>query len=431
MPQTVARGQISFIDLNDGKSISLYLTSNRPTQQLYDVDLHTYTPNYQNDNLVITPMLYVSGETGNQVSRIAAPPTWKINGAAISSFSEGVSAASSSPYALTISKNALVNSAFMVIECELNYIDPNTGLSTAATAQITFTKVDTTGELIRAIAYAMDKNVFHNDIAGNQSCKLHADMWRGSDIDNTQVAYAWFRKDNPNGADVYDWHKIVTAFSGAGGAAATGTFTDGQTWIEVLAGGIKGWDEANSQEISAVNVDTIVVHSDDIVNYDAFMCVCTDTDNTSATANTDVRSETITIVDWTDPFYLDFVSPNGTTLTSGTTSLSTTVEVWQNGAKLADSAMNAFYYLWTKSNKNGVVATGVKVPGSEYEADPDDYKAADNAATPTADTNWYSQSVNGVTAYCHYATGASARQLTVYKNEIAVKNNFFVEVIIP
>ena len=423
MASTIARGQISFIDLNDGKNLSLYLVSNRPLTQLYDVDTHEYAPDYSTDNLVITPNLFVSGQSGNRMSDVSGAPTWTINGSPISSFTHGVSVSSSAPYAMTISENGIVDSNFMTIQCTVNYADPSTTLITPATAQITITKTDTTGELIRAIAYSQDQTIFYNvATTGAQTITLHCDMWRGASIDNTNVTYQWFRKDDPDGADAYDWHKIVNAYSGTAGAAATGTLPDGSTWKEVLKHGITGY-----------NTDDIVITNEDVLNYDAFMCLCTDTDSTSATYNTSVRSDAITILDWSDPITLDFQSPAGTTMTSGTQSLTTTVSVWQGGEELPTSVQNAYYYVWTKANKLGVVATGIKVPGSA-QVDPDDYKAGANSVggnPPVADSAWERRTMGSDTIYCRYSTGATARSIQVYKDEISVKATFFVEVIIP
>lgn len=208
MANTIARGQISFIDLNDGRNISLYLTSNRPLTQLYDVDTKVYAPDYTENNLVITPNVFVSGLTGNRINQA---PVWTINDQQLSSFASGVSASSTYPYALTISTNALMPSivesatSFMTIQCSTNYYDSDTGLSTPVTAQITITKQDTTGELIHAVAYANGSTVFHNtDTEGAQSVVLHCDFWRGASIDEQDVTYQWYRKDNPDGADAYD-----------------------------------------------------------------------------------------------------------------------------------------------------------------------------------------------------------------------------------
>ena len=120
-------------------------------------------------------------------------------------------------------------------------------------------------------------------------------------------------------------------------------------------------------------------------------------------------------------------------MTSGTQSLTTTVSVWQGGEELPASAQNTYYYRWTKANKLGVKAQGIKVPGAS-EVDVDDYKAASNSEgsnPPAADSSWERRPVGRDTIYCRYSTGATARSIQVFKDEISVKATFFVEVIIP
>ena len=42
----IARGQITIVDLNDGKSVNLFISSSKPATQIYDKDTKAYTPNY-------------------------------------------------------------------------------------------------------------------------------------------------------------------------------------------------------------------------------------------------------------------------------------------------------------------------------------------------------------------------------------------------
>ena len=421
MPQTKARGQISFVDLNDGKSFMFTLGSNRPLTQKHLEGTTTYYPNYASDNLVITPLLSVSGLSGNRFSKIVGTPTWTVNGAAISTFADGVSAANVAPFALTISKNQLVNSDFMTIGCSVIYEDQETHIRTNLSTEISFTIIAVQDKKISAEIEGLGDIIFYNDDEGNQVVKLHAYMMRGLSEDYTNVDYAWFRKDNPAGADVYDWHKIVSAYTGEGGAPATGTLDDGQSWIEVLKGGLV-IDNA-SAEVAGGSV--LSIHSADIVNYDSFMCVCTDTDNAAdnQTYNESVRTAVISVLDHSDNYAVDVTSDTGNFLPSGTQSANAVAHLKRGGSELSDSIQNSFYYLWTKMNKNGRVATGQDLTSA------DDFKAADNNGTP--DSNWSVQTVGGVSGYCRYGTGAAARAITVYKNEIDLRNTFAVEVIVP
>ena len=79
----ISRGQITIVDLSDGKSINLYLGSNVALTQIYNKENSTYSPNWSaSPFLVITPEVYVTGTPTNQISRLKRPPTWKINGSA-------------------------------------------------------------------------------------------------------------------------------------------------------------------------------------------------------------------------------------------------------------------------------------------------------------------------------------------------------------
>ena len=76
----IARGQITIVDLNDAKSMNMYLGSNQPLTQIFNKENSTYVPNYTaSPFLVITPEMYVSGTTTNVISRLKAAPTWRCN----------------------------------------------------------------------------------------------------------------------------------------------------------------------------------------------------------------------------------------------------------------------------------------------------------------------------------------------------------------
>ena len=42
----IARGQITIVDLNDGKSINLFLSSNQPATQIVNTENSSYNPSY-------------------------------------------------------------------------------------------------------------------------------------------------------------------------------------------------------------------------------------------------------------------------------------------------------------------------------------------------------------------------------------------------
>ncbi len=310
----ISRGQITIVDLSDGKSINLYLGSNVAATQIFNKENSTYTPNWTaSPYLVITPEVYVTGVSTNQVARLKGPPTWKINGSATLT-TYGATAAVTAPYALTI-KNNMASYAQMQVECEVVYVDPDSTAETKAKAVITYTKTENAGQLICAIAYAPLGTVFKNDNV--TTLKAHCDMWRGSTIDNTNVSYKWYRL-------------------GSG------------VWTEITS--------TNAQGITGYTTNEITIPEAAVLNFESFKCEIRDNDPASGTYNTTV-ADIISFADMSDPYQVEITTPQGTTLTSGLTSTTLTANCWQNGALLPDSFFTGATCRWRKFNKLGVLDT--------------------------------------------------------------------------
>lgn len=58
----IATGSKTIIDMSDGKSLSVYLTSSQPKTQIRDVNTSTYTPDWSTTSgkLTITPVVYAN-----------------------------------------------------------------------------------------------------------------------------------------------------------------------------------------------------------------------------------------------------------------------------------------------------------------------------------------------------------------------------------
>lgn len=310
----ISRGQITIVDLTDGKSINLYLGSNVATTQIFNKENSSYVPNWTvSPFLVVTPEVYVTGVGTNQVSSLKGMPIWKINGSTTLS-TYGAVAATTAPYALTI-KNNMTSSNQLQIECEVTYVDPDTTAETKAKASISFTKTTNAGQLICAIAYAPQGTVFKN--GASSTLKAHCDMWRGSTIDNTNVTYKWYKL-------------------GSG------------TWVEITS--------ANAAGITGFTTNEIIIPESAVLNFESFKCEIKDTDAASGTYNTSV-SDIISFADMSDPYQVEITAPAGTTLTSGLTSTTLTVNCWQNGVLLSDSFFTGATCTWRKFNKLGVQDT--------------------------------------------------------------------------
>ncbi len=341
---TITRGQITIVDLNDGKSINLYLGSNVAMTQIFNKENSSYVPNWSTTPyLVVTPEVFVTGVSTNQVSRLKGTPTWKINGSTtLASF--GATAATTAPYALTI-KNNMTNINQLQVECEVIYVDPDTTAETKAKTQIAFTKSVNTGQSIRAIAYAPNGTIFKN--GDSATLKAHCDLWRGSTIDNTNVTYSWQKLGNGV------WTTITTT---------------------------------NAAGITGYTSNEITIPESAVLNFESFKCIIKDTDSGSGTYNSSV-SDIISFADMSDPYQVEITAPSGTTLTSGMTSTSLTVNVWQNGTLLPATFFEGATCKWRKFNKSG-----------------------------TQDTTWGTSGIK------------TGRTLTVSRSEISVAATFTVEV---
>lgn len=386
---TVARGQISFVDLNDGKTINLYLSSNKPLTQLYDVDADTsisskYSPDYEasGNALVITPELFVSGSASASVDRVLTTPVWSIDGVDVdpSNPPTGVTVGTKAQgYILTIAKN--MTNATRVITCTLIYTDAVTTVTTPAKASITFTKLDTAGEMIRAVMYAPLGTIFKKSTDGSinlQTLKLHCDMYRGTSIDSTNVSYEWYRHDNTQGRDTVAWVKITSS---------------------------------TAQGITGYTTNEITIPASAVLNYDVFKCVCTDTDTASSSSTPGATcTDMMSIFDMTDPYTVVFETPAGTTLNSGQVSTTTSVVLWQDGNKIDPETVSgaAFYnsctFNWVKYTAAGLIDTSDKW--------------SDASGTP--DSNWDDGEAS--------IAGSSGRTVTVYRGEIINTATYAVEI---
>ncbi len=57
----IATGAKTIIDLSDGKALSIYLGSNLPRTQIYDVNSTTYSIDWTSSPyLIVTPVIYIN-----------------------------------------------------------------------------------------------------------------------------------------------------------------------------------------------------------------------------------------------------------------------------------------------------------------------------------------------------------------------------------
>ena len=454
------RGQISFIDLNDGKSLMLSLEANQPSIQIFNVDAEQtsdkYAPDYTvSPYLVLSPVLFVSGELTNQISHAATTPYWTINGVPVNQYdnrnsraqtsgvdnfkSDEVLFATSSPYELTIKVNEssagysplFVNGA-MVIKCALEYYDDDTTLSTPLTTSITIQQLAVAEGMLNAMIYSKSGGTMFINKETNtvDDIVLHCDMYRGGNIDNTNVVYSWYRQDDPDDpTDDYQWYKL---FASQAAAEADPNYSSSpQPHIaDPTLGDVGIWIiDGITVIVGSSTPNEITIKPAAVTNYDAFMCICTDNDSSQSTYGNHAPTVPINILDYTDPYTIEFQSPAGTTMTRGTDYLDTTVVIYQNGDPLTATKHNACTYTWTKHDKNGVIATGTATSSdANYYLD---HKFTMSGSTLVPDEGTGRWGTHDGT-YSLVATGSNnGRSLRVYKEEISIKSIFKVEILIP
>ena len=323
--QIIARGQISIIDLNDAKSLHATLGANKANTQIYSSDLQTYTPAWTKENpLVITPELFVSGIADNQIDRVKKESVkYTINNNPLSRYT-WAKVSPTPPYALTIDRN-MEDMDQMKIQFSASYIDPDFNeLETPIKAEIQFTKTTNAGSNIMAIGYYPQGFVFKNGEV--PTLYAHCDMWRGSQIDNKDVTYQWYKKDyDPSTPE--EWELLSESAYGC-----TGTKTN-----------------------------ELAIPEGAVLNFETFKCVITDKDAKVATYNKTVEC-TFNFEDRTDPYTVDIYSTTGDKIINGVGSTTLSVKIWQAGKCFSETEVtNKFNLEWKKFDQDGVLDTNWRV----------------------------------------------------------------------
>lgn len=141
----IASGSKTIIDLSDGKSLSVYLGANQPKTQIYNKNLETYTPDWTTTSgkLRITPIVYAN-QTRIDLSDTALTITWKRKEGS-GTEANLTTGETVSGNALTVSQNkmASITSGLLTYVATVTYLDPDTGLTINATADISFACIST------------------------------------------------------------------------------------------------------------------------------------------------------------------------------------------------------------------------------------------------------------------------------------------------
>jgi hypothetical protein len=149
----VSTGSLTLKDLNDAKQLSMYIGASQSRTVMFD-GASGYTPNYTNNNQILTPQVRIAG--GGVVTPSATRWYYQTNGTGtvtaitVSGTPTGHTLGASQPLTLTISTNILSANTSMTFICEADYTDSDTGFLVTAKSEIEIVKIENGGNAITA-----------------------------------------------------------------------------------------------------------------------------------------------------------------------------------------------------------------------------------------------------------------------------------------
>lgn len=306
MAKVLANGQITIVDLNDGKAVQCFTQCSKGETQIYTPDTGVYTPNYSaSEPNVITARVYVTGNASDQAPTSACTGwSWKVDGAA-------ATPVSGKSYQLNLASNIAKNGSVKNIEWTCKYTDPETLATTTCIGYKTISLAKSGGALQTVQIETPDGNTFDST---NNTKKLHAvaKFFRGN-VQDTSVKLTW---------------EVLNISAGA-------------------------WSEVTSGVTTIGGVSTLDVSANDVLNFQTFRCIAKD--------GADTASAIVTFFDASDPYMIEVYSLTGDKIVNGAQSTELFARVWKDGKVVedgagikADSSTPSFTYKWTKYNANGV-----------------------------------------------------------------------------
>lgn len=189
----VATGQKTIVDLSDGKSLSVYIGSNLPRTQIKDGNTNAFNPDWTEDNLVLTPHVYVNQKEIALTDSAITNVVWKRR--AVGDGEAGVDLLATETVTnkiLTVKANVLDAAAgnLLTYLVTATYLDPDTKVPVTATAEVSFAMV-TTGQSAET-ATVTGEQVFKYNAEGTSSSVDSVTLT--ASLQNASVA-GWQYKD--------------------------------------------------------------------------------------------------------------------------------------------------------------------------------------------------------------------------------------------
>lgn len=388
--QKQARGQITIVDLNDARSVNLFLSVNHPLTQIESRDASDnaqFSPDYtkQGQALVINPELLISGIG---TAKFEGAPTWKVNNVPLTPKNAQGHQASvleddsqqywsvgnttgDNNFPLIITKNLSSTCLQYDIECEGTYTDPVLQMPSAISGKVTISRLVNSGELI--FAYIKGQSFFKYGYSGPEPATivLEAQLVRAGVYDNTDDDYTtdWFYElpsetaSNTKDGKSDGFQRINIPSIADGGSlsiAEDRVITRSGNVYTVRAGNTSG------ETLLVANGNHLTVHPGAVDSSERFRADITDTLVGSPGQGHTFTADFKEVMDYSDPFMLEMSSTNGNVFKNGVGETTLKAQLTSGSIPVSPNKYNCTFhwYKYVNGAKEESWVPAVKISGN-------------------------------------------------------------------
>lgn len=373
MSTLVSTGQITIVDNNDAKPISLLITANSPQQQIYTKDSSTaYSPDNVTVNLVLTPKMYVGSTTsttelttniadvtnrkwsktvgGGEIYSSAGTLTQDATNFVATDGTTAVAApftVSANGLTLTIKGNLKSSISSYPIYFEADYTDPVTKLVSHVIA-LTELNVLSTGTNAVYIQYRGKTSIESSISSTKNAIPITADLMRSTGVERNSLTYKWYDVTTGTATQI---STSSTAYATT--YAITDTATNAVPVISgTLGANVPAAGSGNTYTSAGVGTGNTLTIAESGVNKLAVFRV-----DITSSADSKTYSGYFNIFDYSDPYTVTVVSSAGDKLQNGTGSTVLTPQVYYGDQDVNKSNngnnITAWTFDWVFYDRNG------------------------------------------------------------------------------
>lgn len=322
MAKVLANGQITIVDLNDGKAVQCFTLASLGDTQIYSPDTQAYSPSYSGGAPnVVTAKVYVTGSSTDQAPTAAcANWKWTVDG-------QAATPVSGRSWQLNKVANLDPGKPNSQIQWECDYTDPDTKATTHCIGHKTLSLAKSGGALSLVQIETPDGNTF-DSTNSTKTLRAVGKLFRGNVQDTVVTSMAW---------------DVLNVSAG--------------TWSAVAAANVS----------TSGGTSTLKVTASDVLNFQTFRCTVKD--------GSETVQAIVTFFDASDPYIVEVYSLTGDKIVNGAQGTELYARVWKDGSVVEDGATveadaqhtTKFSYTWTKYDKDGQAANwnGKDSPANE------------------------------------------------------------------